>query len=413
MAATLKTTVIQEPSSGTVNMTLGSTGGVTFGSSITSNTITSAASTALNIQSAGFTAMTIDTSQNVGIGTTSPAAPLHIKGTGQELRLESTGDFTTTGTSYLRFYDTGGAKGYFGYGGTASQMDLQSGPSMNLNINAVGGTFTFSTSNSERMRIDSSGNVGIGTSSPSSRLHVYTSAAEINRLTSTATNGGYQVFYADNTTATYFGSMKAILSTGNASDFAIIGTGSNNLVFGTNSTQAMRLDTSGNLLVGATTYSGSGLSLSSPNGSGCYSIFAAAGTGNHWRFGNVTNGVVGSIQSTTTTTLFNTSSDYRLKENVTPMSTGLATIAALKPVNYDWISDKSAGEGFIAHELAEVIPLAVSGAKDAVDANGKPEYQGVDYSKIVVHLVAALQELSAKVDAQAAEITALQAKVGA
>jgi len=319
MAATLKTTVIQEPSSGTVNMTLGSTGGVTFGSSITSNTITSAASTALNIQSAGFTAMTIDTSQNVGIGTTSP----------------------------------------------------------------------------------------------SSRLHVYTSAAEINRLTSTATNGGYQVFYADNTTATYFGSMKAILSTGNASDFAIIGTGSNNLVFGTNSTQAMRLDTSGNLLVGATTYSGSGLSLSSPNGSGCYSIFAAAGTGNHWRFGNVTNGVVGSIQSTTTTTLFNTSSDYRLKENVTPMSTGLATIAALKPVNYDWISDKSAGEGFIAHELAEVIPLAVSGAKDAVDANGKPEYQGVDYSKIVVHLVAALQELSAKVDAQAAEITALKAKVGA
>jgi len=297
MTATLKTGIVQEPSSSIANLTLSSSGGVTFGAAATTNTITSAAATALTLQSAGTTAMTIDTSQNVGIGTTSPISKLHV-----------------------------------------SAADGQP-----LTVNGA------------------------------------TKAIRI------ITNSSYAAVQAvDNTGVT---SYQPLLLSGSILEFGISGS------------EVARIDSSGNLLVGATTYSGSGLSLSSPNGSGCYSIFAAAGTGNHWRFGNVTNGVVGSIQSTTTTTLFNTSSDYRLKENVTPMTTGLATIAALKPINYDWISDKSAGEGFIAHELQVVIPLAVSGAKDAVDADGKPEYQGVDYSKIVVHLVAAIQELKAEFDA--------------
>jgi len=297
MTATLKTGIVQEPSSSIANLTLSSSGGVTFGAAATTNTITSAAATALTLQSAGTTAITVDTSQNVGIGTTSPISKLHV-----------------------------------------SAADGQP-----LTVNGA------------------------------------TKAIRI------ITNSSYAAVQAvDNTGVT---SYQPLLLSGSILEFGISGS------------EVARIDSSGNLLVGATTYSGSGLSLSSPNGSGCYSIFAAAGTGNHWRFGNVTNGVVGSIQSTTTTTLFNTSSDYRLKENVTPMTTGLATIAALKPINYDWISDKSAGEGFIAHELQVVIPLAVSGAKDAVDADGKPEYQGVDYSKIVVHLVAAIQELKAEFDA--------------
>ena len=118
-------------------------------------------------------------------------------------------------------------------------------------------------------------------------------------------------------------------------------------------------------------------------------------------------GTIGSItQNGTTGVLFNTASDYRLKENVQPMTTGLATISALKPVSYNWISDKSRGEGFIAHELQEIIPGAVTGKKDDVDKDGKIQPQGVDYSKIVVHLVAAIKELSA-------EVEALKAKVGA
>ena len=81
------------------------------------------------------------------------------------------------------------------------------------------------------------------------------------------------------------------------------------------------------------------------------------------------------------------------------MTSGLAAVSALKPVIYKWNADNSNGEGFIAHELAEVIPLAVFGEKDAVDKDGKIKPQGVDYSKVVVHLVAAIQELSAKVAA--------------
>jgi hypothetical protein len=93
-------------------------------------------------------------------------------------------------------------------------------------------------------------NVGIGTTSPASKLDVRTSAAEIARFSSSSTNGGYQIFYPDNvTTPVYVGSLKAILATGNATDFAIIGSGANNMVFGTNSAERMRIDSSGNVLV--------------------------------------------------------------------------------------------------------------------------------------------------------------------
>jgi hypothetical protein len=120
--------------------------------------------------------------------------------------------------------------------------------------------------------------------------------------------------------------------------------------------------------------------------------------------------VVGTITSTDSGTAFNTSSDYRLKENVTPLTTGLATINALKPVNYVWKIDAFAGEGFIAHELAEVVPLAVTGVKDALNNDGSIRPQSVDYSKLVVHLVAAVQELSAKNDALEARLAKLETK---
>ena len=121
---------------------------------------------------------------------------------------------------------------------------------------------------------------------------------------------------------------------------------------------------------------------------------------------------VGSITTTNSSTAYNTSSDYRLKQNVVSMTNGLSTINALNPVAYKWISTQETGQGFIAHELAQVIPSAVTGTKDAVDDSGNPVYQGVDYSKIVVHLVAALRELKTTVDAQAAQIVELQSKVG-
>jgi len=146
---------------------------------------------------------------------------------------------------------------------------------------------------------------------------------------------------------------------------------------------------------------------------------------------------VGSISVTASATAYNTSSDYRLKDNVQPMTGALAKVALLKPVTYKWKVDGSDGEGFIAHELAQVKPDCVSGDKDATrqeeyevtpavkDEEGNittpavmgtrtvPSYQGVDTSFLVATLTAAIQELKALNDQQAETINALTARIEA
>ena len=94
------------------------------------------------------------------------------------------------------------------------------------------------------------------------------------------------------------------------------------------------------------------------------------------------------------------------------MTGALDKIKALKPVTYNWKVDGSAGQGFIAHELQDVVPDCVVGKKDAVNEDGSIKPQQIDTSFLVATLTAAIQELNAKVEAQAATITALQAKVG-
>jgi len=95
---------------------------------------------------------------------------------------------------------------------------------------------------------------------------------------------------------------------------------------------------------------------------------------------------------------YNTSSDYRLKDNIQPMVESLNRIMAIAPVSYTWKSDDSYGEGFIAHELAEIVPVAVTGSKDAVDTEGNPKYQQVDYSKLVPLLTKGIQDLVAEIN---------------
>jgi len=128
-------------------------------------------------------------------------------------------------------------------------------------------------------------------------------------------------------------------------------------------------------------------------------------------FRNSTNGICGSVTRVTTTNAvhYNTSSDYRLKENVAPIADGLQRTLQLKPVSFDWIDSSESSEGFIAHEVAEVFPHAVSGIKDDIDENGQPKYQGVDYGKITPILTAAIKELNAKVEALEARVLALEA----
>jgi len=133
-------------------------------------------------------------------------------------------------------------------------------------------------------------------------------------------------------------------------------------------------------------------------------------TVNAYVFKNNTGGNAGYIQYSSTTTSYVTSSDYRLKENIAPMMGALAKVAQLKPVTYDWKSGGSS-QGFIAHELQEVMPEAVCGQKDAVDKDGNPDYQGIDTSFLVATLTAAIQELKAINDQQAETINALTARV--
>jgi hypothetical protein len=175
----------------------------------------------------------------------------------------------------------------------------------------------------------------------------------------------------------------------------------------------MRIDISGNLLVGKTeiNYDYNGAALL-PSGQARFTANNAnpllllrngsdGSVADFWRGGI---GIVGSISITTSTTSYNTSSDYRLKENVQPMQDALAVIAQLNPVTYTWKADGSDGQGFIAHELQAVVPDCVTGEKDAVDAEGNPQYQGVDTSFLVATLVKAVQELSAKVASLEAQL---------
>jgi hypothetical protein len=154
------------------------------------------------------------------------------------------------------------------------------------------------------------------------------------------------------------------------------------------------------------------VSFDSANSTGVsYKALAGAG-GTVSTIWNSSNSTVGSITTTGSATAFNTTSDYRLKNTITPMTGALIKVLQLKPVTYKWNRDGANGQGFIAHELQAVVPDCVTGEKDAVDSEGNPKYQQVDTSFLIGTLTAAIQELKTIVDAQASEITALKAKVG-
>ena len=123
------------------------------------------------------------------------------------------------------------------------------------------------------------------------------------------------------------------------------------------------------------------------------------------------NGIVGSISTNASATAYNTSSDYRLKENVVPLTGAADRINQLQVRRFNFIADPDKTvDGFIAHEAQTVVPECVTGTKDEVDNEGNPVYQGIDQSKLVPLLTAALQETIAKVEALEAEISKLRSK---
>ena len=185
------------------------------------------------------------------------------------------------------------------------------------------------------------------------------------------------------------------------------------MAFFASASERMRIDTSGNVLVNTTTRASAERFNITVDGSAQENIIlvntnTSAGSNTAIGFRRPSNTTVGTITTTTSATAYNTSSDYRLKDNIVPMTGALDKVAKLKPVTYTWKSDNSAGQGFIAHELQAVVPDCVTGEKDAIDAEGKPVYQGVDTSFLVATLTAAIQEQQTIINDLKARITALE-----
>ena len=272
-------------------------------------------------------------------------------------------------------------------------------------------------------------NVGINTSSPLAKLHV-----------KGATNGNLLVRGGASSASGLTGTALSSINDAASATVSLTFEGSD-FNFVENNAVVAKLDSSGNLLVGTTSLGtigstagaalyADGRVLSSNVSNGSY--FARMTTDGAVMYFRKNTSTVGSISVTGSATAYNTSSDYRLKEDWVAVADASARVNALKPVNFAWKADGTRVDGFLAHEVAEVVPEAVTGTKDAMrdeeyevtpavfDDDGNvvtpavmgtrslPDYQGIDQSKLVPLLTAALQEALARIETLEADVATLK-----
>ena len=254
---------------------------------------------------------------------------------------------------------------------------------------------------------------------------LYTTATGVD-ITGTLTSDGLTVDKGSaGTLATFTDGVNSNFVVETASLITTVGNtgGSTALAFKSANTERMRIDSSGNLLVGTTSTGGGKCVIE--NTSANQLVLSNKDTGASAQYACYflrNNSIVGSIQTTNTATSYITSSDYRLKEDVQPMTGASDRVLALNPVNFAWKADGTRVDGFLAHEAQTVVPEAVTGVKDAMrtqdvyDEDGNvtgteevPDYQGIDQSKLVPLLTAALQEALQEITDLKARVTALEA----
>ena len=256
---------------------------------------------------------------------------------------------------------------------------------------SAGGTAGNAISFTQAMTLDASGNLALG--------------GTTNKVTGLSGSGTGMTIQAsaapilgiwDTSDASYY------LNLGQISENSYLwNIGNGFLSFGTNNTERARITSGGDLLVGTQTTPNGGSNFYKAGGATILNTETNVTTAtNHIVFRNG-NGNVGSVSTTGTTTTFSTSSDYRLKDNQQPLANSGAFIDALQPKTWNWKTDGSKGVGFIAHEVQKVSPSTVVGEKDAVDADGKPVMQAMEYgsAEFIANIVAELQSLRARVAA--------------
>ena len=319
---------------------------------------------------AGTTRMVITGSGNVGIGTASPTQKLHVSNGATSVYMQLTGQ---SKNFYLGFDSVGAAILSEG----DAPMYFCTGPSV-----------------LERMRITSGGNVLIGTTTDNgARLQVAATSAIVTVTSTTGTNfngielqnsGGSFYVGQDNSAGNFYGSGTAYAAcfyTSQNRDF----------VFFNGANQRMRISSVGDVFINHPTNVGEGKLRVSQDGSLWNVEVRHTFSTQYFMLFRYNSTGLGSITGDGSSVAFNTTSDYRLKEDLKEIK-GLEKVQAIKVYDYKWKANDTRMDGVLAHELAEVLPYAVHGEKD-----GK-NMQGVDYSKLVPIMVKAIQELKAELD---------------
>jgi hypothetical protein len=260
---------------------------------------------------------------------------------------------------------------------------------------SCGGNITFFTNGSatERMRLTTGGRLGIADSNP-------------NMLVSLGTSTGRKLhMYNDGGASDIGGGLGVDLGGFSAETSIFFGcwSGSGRFSIGSWSSAncystKLTINANGEFLVGTTTGTSTDpVHRIGTNGGTTYARLMIQERTGVWLSLNTGGANIGTVYQNGSVVVYGGTSDYRLKENIKPMSKGLERVMKLNPVEYTWKRDCSYGEGFIAHELQEVVPIAVTGTKDGINEVGDPDWQNVDKSHIVPVLVKAIQEQQCKI----------------